>query len=110
VPATYAAADQSCAHRINGNEYAKCQLRKRGIAFEALDNGILSCEDPKALQRICDGLAQLGVIRKVGTELLQPRVLAVAEANLDVRIVRLQDHQRHRELQNEFQVRLRCLE
>jgi len=41
---------------INGNEYAKCQLRKRRIAFEALDNGILSCEDPKALQRICDGL------------------------------------------------------
>ena len=41
---------------INGNEYAKSQLRKRGIAFEALDNGVLSCEDPKALQRICDGL------------------------------------------------------
>jgi hypothetical protein len=41
---------------INGNEYAKCQLRKRGIAFEALDNGILSCADPEALQRICDGL------------------------------------------------------
>ena len=41
---------------INGNEYAKCQLRNKGIAFEALDNGILSCEDPKALQRICDGL------------------------------------------------------
>lgn len=32
---------------INGNEYAKCQLRKRGIAFEALDNGVLSCEDPR---------------------------------------------------------------
>jgi hypothetical protein len=41
---------------INGNEYAKRQLAKRGIAFEALDNGVLSCEDPKALQRICDGL------------------------------------------------------
>jgi hypothetical protein len=41
---------------INGNEYAKCQLRKRGIEFEALDNGVLSCADPKALQRICDGL------------------------------------------------------
>jgi hypothetical protein len=41
---------------INGNEYAKCQLRKRGIAFEALDNGILFCADPEALQRICDGL------------------------------------------------------
>ena len=41
---------------INGNKYAKCQLRKRGIEFEALDNGVLSCADPKALQRICDGL------------------------------------------------------
>ena len=41
---------------INGNEYAKCQLRKRGIAFEALDNGVLSCADPKALRRICDAL------------------------------------------------------
>ena len=41
---------------INGNEYAKCQLRKRGIEFEALDNGVLSCAEPKALQRICDGL------------------------------------------------------
>lgn len=43
---------------INGNEYAKCQLRKRGIAFEALDNGIASCADPQALQRICDGLTE----------------------------------------------------
>jgi len=41
---------------INGNEYAKRQLARRGIGFEALDNGILSCEDPKALQRICDAL------------------------------------------------------
>ena len=41
---------------INGNEYAKRQLAKRGIAFEALDNGVLSCEDPAALQRICDAL------------------------------------------------------
>lgn len=42
---------------INGNEYAKCQLRKRGIGFEALDNGIGRCDDPKTLQRICDGLS-----------------------------------------------------
>ena len=41
---------------INGNEYAKRQLAKRGIAYEALDNGVLSCEDPAGLQRICDGL------------------------------------------------------
>jgi len=41
---------------LNGNEYAKCQLRKQDIAFQALDNGILSCADPKALQRLCDEL------------------------------------------------------
>jgi hypothetical protein len=32
-------------------------LAKEGIAFEALDNGILSCADPKRLQQICDGLS-----------------------------------------------------
>jgi hypothetical protein len=42
---------------INGHEYAKRQLKKRGIAFEALDNGVLSCEDPKRLQKLCDGLS-----------------------------------------------------
>ena len=31
---------------INGHEYVKRQLAKEGIAFEALDNGILSCADP----------------------------------------------------------------
>ncbi len=30
---------------INGHEYVKRQLAKEGIAFEALDNGILSCAD-----------------------------------------------------------------
>jgi hypothetical protein len=42
---------------LNGHEYAKRQLARRGIAFEALDNGILSCTDPERLQRICDGLS-----------------------------------------------------
>jgi hypothetical protein len=42
---------------LNGHEYAKRQLAQRGIAFEPLDNGVLSCADPKALQRICDGLS-----------------------------------------------------
>src|SRR6266403_3931437 len=41
---------------LNGHEYAKRQLARKGIAFEALDNGVLSCADPKRLQRICDGL------------------------------------------------------
>jgi hypothetical protein len=42
---------------INGHEYVKRQLAKEGIAFQALDNGILSCADPKRLQQLCDGLS-----------------------------------------------------
>jgi hypothetical protein len=42
---------------INGHEYAKRQLAQEGIAFEALDNGILTCGDPKRLQSICDGMS-----------------------------------------------------
>jgi hypothetical protein len=42
---------------LNGHEYAKRQLAQEGIAFEALDNGVLTCADPKRLQEICDGLS-----------------------------------------------------
>jgi hypothetical protein len=42
---------------LNGHEYAKRQLAKEGIAFEALDNGIRACADPQRLQKICDGLS-----------------------------------------------------
>ncbi len=35
---------------LNGHEYLKRQLAKRGIPFEALDNGLLSCADPAAAQ------------------------------------------------------------
>jgi hypothetical protein len=41
---------------LNGHEYVKRQLAKEGVAFAALDNGILSCADPKRLQQIADGL------------------------------------------------------
>jgi hypothetical protein len=41
---------------INGHEWAKCQLRRRGVVFESLDNGFRSCADPALLQRICDQL------------------------------------------------------
>ena len=41
---------------INGHEYLKRQLAKRGVAFEALDNGVLSCADPALMRRIADGL------------------------------------------------------
>ena len=42
---------------INGHEYAKRQLAKEGIPFEALDNGVLSCAHPTRLQQLCDGLS-----------------------------------------------------
>jgi len=41
---------------LNGHEWAKRQLDKKGIAYEALDNGFLTCADPKKLQEICDSL------------------------------------------------------
>ncbi len=52
---------------LNGHEYAKRQLAQRGIAFEALDNGVLSCAEPARLQKICDGLSAEkidGLLRK----------------------------------------------
>jgi hypothetical protein len=42
---------------LNGHEYVKRQLAKEGIVFEPLDNGILSCADPKRLQQLCDSLS-----------------------------------------------------
>jgi hypothetical protein len=42
---------------INGHEYLKRQLAKEGIAFEPLDNGVLTCANPKRLQQLCDGLS-----------------------------------------------------
>ena len=41
---------------INGHEYLKRQLTKRGMAFEPLDNGIKSCANPERLQRLADEL------------------------------------------------------
>ncbi len=42
---------------LNGHEYVKQQLTNRGIRYEGLDNGILSCDDPRRVQAICDGLS-----------------------------------------------------
>jgi hypothetical protein len=41
---------------LNGHEWAKRQLERRGIGYEALDNGFLSCVEPEKLQQICDSL------------------------------------------------------
>src|SRR5437899_8654365 len=42
---------------LNGHEYLKRQLTREGIAFTALDNGLLSCADPARAQAICDALS-----------------------------------------------------
>src|SRR3989442_3743288 len=41
---------------LNGHEYCKRQLEKEHLPFQPLENGVLSCADPKRLQKICDGL------------------------------------------------------
>jgi len=41
---------------LNGHEWAKQQLRQAGVAFEALDNGFLSCAATERLQTICQQL------------------------------------------------------
>ena len=39
---------------INGHEWARRQALAAGIGFTALSNGFASCDDPAALQAICD--------------------------------------------------------
>jgi hypothetical protein len=48
---------------LNGHESAKRQLDKAGVAYRALDNGFRACDDPAALQRICDRLGT-GAVRQ----------------------------------------------
>lgn len=43
---------------LNGHEYVKRQLAKEGIAFEALDNGLLACGDALRAQQILDDLTE----------------------------------------------------
>jgi hypothetical protein len=42
---------------LNGHEYAKQQLQRHQIPYQALDNGIRSCANPQRLQQICDALS-----------------------------------------------------
>ena len=60
---------------LNGHEYVKQQLANRRIRYVALDNGILSCADPKRVQTICDGLSADkidGLLRKWFRKLPHP--------------------------------------
>jgi hypothetical protein len=43
---------------LNGHEYVKQQLTKEGIAFEALDNGLLTCADAARAQQLLDDLTE----------------------------------------------------
>jgi hypothetical protein len=52
-----------CQLCINGNEYRKCQLARRGVAFGPLDNGVKSCADTKLMQRLCDFLSAAKIDR-----------------------------------------------
>jgi hypothetical protein len=42
---------------LNGHEYLKRQLDRKGIAYEALDNGVLSCDDPARMQALAERLS-----------------------------------------------------
>jgi len=48
---------------INGHEYLKKQLEKRGIQFTALDNGILNCSQPAKVQRLANGFNEIKIER-----------------------------------------------
>jgi hypothetical protein len=50
---------------LNGHEYLKRQLSQRGIGFEALENGLLSCDDPEQAQQICDHLDENKIHRLI---------------------------------------------
>jgi hypothetical protein len=47
---------------LNGHEWAKRQMEKADVPYEALDNGFLSCADPAFLQQRCDQLGS-GAVR-----------------------------------------------
>jgi hypothetical protein len=68
---------------INGHEYLKRQLAKEGIAYEALDNGIRSCDNPKRMQSLAEGLTAEkidGLLRKWLARLPHPFTAADRKA------------------------------
>ena len=54
---------------LNGHEWAKRQLEKRGIEYEALDNGFLSCADRRNCN-ICDSLGPASALPRSDPPLL----------------------------------------
>jgi hypothetical protein len=72
----------------NGHEWAKCQLAKAGVSFEALDNGLRSVSDPEAAHRIC---ARLGaghvrdLLRRMMADMPDPLTFEDRRAGFDWR-------------------------
>ncbi|KZS83193.1 hypothetical protein B4U45_01535 [Mycobacterium persicum] len=48
---------------LNGHSWAQRQCERLGIGYTALDNGFRACDDPAALQKICDRLGSGAVKR-----------------------------------------------
>lgn len=78
---------------LNGHEYLKCQLAQEGIAYEALDNGVLSCADPVRMQTLADDLSAAKIealVRKWLACLPQPFTAEERAAGYDYDISILQ--------------------
>jgi len=78
---------------LNGHEYLKRQLGQAGIAYEALDNGVLSCADPLQMQALADHLSAEKIealVRKWQMRLPQPFTAAERAAGYDYEISILQ--------------------
>jgi hypothetical protein len=78
---------------LNGHEWAKRQAAKAGIGFTALDNGFATCDNPAAVQAICDRLGPEQIdalLRKWLARLPHPFTAADREAGYRYEISILQ--------------------
>ncbi len=72
----------------NGHEWAKCQLAKTGVGFDALDNGLRSVTDPDVARTIC---ARLGfghvrdLLRRMMAHMPDPLTIEDRRAGFDWR-------------------------
>ena len=74
---------------LNGHEWLKRQLTKEGIAFQELDNGFLSCEQPQRLQALAQELAPRHIqafLKKWLDRLPLPLSIADRRAGYDYRL------------------------
>ena len=78
---------------LNGHEYLKRQLARRGVDYEALDNGLLSCVRPDLAQQLADGLDEWrieGVVCKWLARLPSPFTAADRAAGFNYELSVLQ--------------------